>query len=337
MATKYFDIHYRKVSAVPTGATTLEDAIKAALAQTDANGDALWLRADDRIMEIVDHTDGERLLFNTPADVERGVAGELCLYRKGAVQPVLAFEASTVQTSKLSVAQIYRLIEQEAPEKREFITGVCYWLVIGNHVLFVTLRGFPKDYVRDFFSWLVAGSTATSLQLTAELDPAEVAGNLGRISKFVVRGSTGKAKFAVSPADADSQTKVRKGRSAVPWDKAEKAIALTIGESGLSRLKDGLTDKNRLFAETEWGVLGPRSKQLKETLSNLASEAANATDGDVSVMAKDGEIRDGSAILKLRMPFDVEGEGHYLLDFAQTVDQLNEAYRRFATDGKLST
>lgn len=46
-----------------------------------------------------------------------------------------------------------------------------------------------------------------------------------------------------------------------------------------------MTDKNRLFAETEWGVLGPRTKKLKDTLSSLASEAANATDGDVSIMA----------------------------------------------------
>ncbi|MEI6640385.1 MAG: hypothetical protein WCL10_00010 [Novosphingobium sp.] len=173
--------------------------------------------------------------------------------------------------------------------------------------------------------------------LTAELDPAEVAGNLGRISKFVVRGSNGKPKFAVTPADSEGQLRVRKGRLAVPWDKAEDAIALTIGESALTRLKDSLTDKNRLFAETEWGVIGPRSKKLKETLSALASEAANSTDGEVSVMGKDGEIKDGSAILKLRMPFNVERDGHYLLDFAEAVGQLNEAFRRFSSDGKLVT
>jgi hypothetical protein len=336
MPTKYFDIHYRKASSIFAESATLEEAVKLALGKAGNNGEALWLRADDRIMEIVGHSDGEKLLFNTPADVEKGVAGELCLYRKGAVQPVLEFEASTVRTSKLTIAQIYKLIEQKAPEKKEFITGVCYWLVIENHVLFITLRGFPKDYVRDFFSWLTTQSTASSLALTAELDPAEVAGNLGRISKFVVRGASGQPKYAVSPANKDDQVKISKGRSAVPWDNAEAAISLTIGESGLSRLKDGMSSKNRLFAETEWGILGPRSKKLKETLANLASEVANSTDGDVSIMAKDGQIKDGSAILKLRLPFEVEGEAHYLIDFAQTVLQLNEAYRRFATDGKLT-
>lgn len=336
MPKKYFDIHYRKASGISKNPATLEGAIKAALEKKDAGGQTLWLRAQDRIMDIVDQADGERLLFNTPADVTKGVAGELCLYRMGAVQPVLAFEASTVQTSNLSVAEIFKLIEEKAPEKREFITGVCYWLVIGNHVLFVTLRGFSKEYVRDFFAWLIAESAGRDLKLTAELDPAEVAGNLGRIGKFVVRGSNGSPKFAVSPADTGGEVKIRKGRKAVPWDKAEEAIALTIGENGLSRLKDSLTARNSLFAETEWGVLGPRSKKLKETLSNLASEAANATDGEVSIMARDGEIKDGSAILKLRLPFDVEGDGHYLLDFADVVSQLNEAYRRFAADGKLS-
>jgi hypothetical protein len=337
MPAKYFDIHYRKASAIPAGATSLEDAVKSALSRADALIQPLWLRAEDRIMDMADHSDAEKLLFNTPADVAKGIAGELCLYRQGAVQPILAFEPKTVKTSSISVAQIFALIEQEAPEKREFITGVCYWLVIENHVLFVTLRGFPKDYVRDFFAWLTASGSSDSPVLTAELDPAEVAGNLGRISKFVVRGSNGKPKFAVTPADSEGQLRVRKGRLAVPWDKAEDAIALTIGESALTRLKDSLTDKNRLFAETEWGVIGPRSKKLKETLSALASEAANSTDGEVSVMGKDGEIKDGSAILKLRMPFNVERDGHYLLDFAEAVGQLNEAFRRFSSDGKLVT
>lgn len=286
-------------------------------------------------MTIGTSSDPEKLLFNTPADVTDGVAGELCLYRSGAVQPVLEFEASTVETSKLTVAQIYKLIEQKAPKNREFITGVCYWLIIGNHVLFVGLRGFPKDYVRDFFDWICGEADGDPLKLTAELDPAEVAGKLGRISKFVVRGASGKAKFAVSPVQAEAQTRVRKGRAAVPWDRAEDAIALTIGETGLSRLKSSLGPKNELFAETEWGVVGPRSKKLKETLSELATEASNASDGDVSVMATDGDIRDGSAVLKLRLPFDVEGEAHYLLDFGQAIEQLAEAYRRFSTDGKL--
>ena len=335
MPNKYYDVHYRKVSAVPNN-VSLQKAIMDALGSKNASGNSLWLRPDDRIMPITLHSDDdERLLFNTPADVKEGVAGEMCLYRKGAVQPLLAFEAATVKISELSVAQIYKFIEQKAPQKKEFITGVCYWLVIDNHVLFVTLRGFPKNYVRDFFSWLITGSTTSDLQLSAELDPAQIAGNLGRIGKFVVRGANGKPQFAVSPADGEAEAKIRKGRSAVPWDKAEAAIALTIGDNGLTRLKDGLSPKNRLFAETEWGVTGPRSKKLKETLSELASQVANSTDGDVSVMAKDGEIRDGSAILKLRLPFDVESDGHYLLDFPQAVSQLNEAYRRFAADKKL--
>lgn len=332
---KYFDVHYRRASGTPAASTNLEQTVKSALEKTDNQGRTLWLRAEDRIMVFPNHPNGERILFNTPADVSAGVAGELCLYRQGAVQPVLAFEPSTVNTSKLSVAQIFKILEEVAPNKREFITGVCYWLVVENHVLFVPLRGFPKDYVREFFLWLLTPSAAPNLQLTAELDPAQVAGNLGRIGKFAVRGSNGEAKYLASSAKKEEQVKVRKGRRAVPWDKAEKAIALTIGEDGLSKLKDNLSPKNALFAETEWGVLGPRSKKLKETLSTLASEIADSTDGDVSIVGRDGEVKAGSAILKLSLPFDVEGEGHYLLDFADAIGQLNEAYRRFSIDGKL--
>jgi hypothetical protein len=328
---RYFEVHYRRAKYDIEPAKTLQQAIMGALAK-NSGGQSLWLRPDDRIMPTAG-PDKEKLLFNTPADVDQGVAGELCLFREGAVQPVLEFQVATVQTSDLSTAQIYKILEEKAPGNKEFIRGVCYWLVIDDHVFFVTLRGFPKDLLQSFLQWLLSSQ---SFRLGAELDPSEV-GNIGRISKFVVRGANGAPKYAVSPASADGQAKVRKGKAAVPWDKAEAAIALTIGDNGLGRLKGSLGARNRLFAETEWGVIGPRSKKLKETLSELATEIADVHEGegDVSVMARDGEIRDGNAYLKAKMPFDVEGDGHYLLDFADVIAQLSEVYSRFSTDDKL--
>lgn len=330
---RYFDVNYRRAKYAAPTSSTLQTAVKNALGATDGTGASLWLRPDDRIMALAG-PDDEKLLFNTPADVDQGVAGELCLFRKGAVQPALEFTSKTVKTSDLTTATIYKILEEQAPQNKEFITGVCYWLVIDNHVLSVTLRGFPKDFLQSFFEWLIKAS-ATVLRLSAELDPAEIGKDLGRISKFVVRGSNGAPKYSIIPASADGQEKVRKGRGAVPWDKAEDAIALTIGESGLDRLKGSMGKRNRLFAETEWGVMGPRSKKLKETLTELVTEISDSHDGDVSVMGKDGEIKGGNAYLKAKMPFDVEGEGHYLLDFADVVVQLSEVYDRFSKDDKL--
>lgn len=329
---RYFEVHYRHAKFDPAGGKSLQTCIHDALEKKDTSGKPLWKRPSDRIMAVAGPND-EKLLFNTPADATTGIAGELCLYRQGAVQPALEFTAEEVETSDLTTATIYKILEEKAPQNREFITGVCYWLVIQDHVFFVTLRGFPKDFLQEFIRWL----TGSSFKLNAELDPSEIGADIGRVSKFVVRGATGSPKYAVSPASVDGQAKVRKGKGAVPWDKAEKAIALTIGEDGLDRLKGSLGKRNQLFAETEWGVIGPRSKKLKETLTELATELADSHEGDVSVMGKDGEIRNGSAYLKAKMPFEVEGEGHYLLDFGDAVTQLSEVHDRFAQDDKLPT
>lgn len=331
---RYFDVHYRQAKHSGTSFASLQQAVIAALGAQNSAGESLWLRPDDRIMQIAG-TNDEKLLFNTPADAAVGVAGELCLFRKGAVQPALEFTEKTVSTSSLSTAKIYKILEEKAPDNREFITGVCYWLVLDDHVLFVTLRGFPKDFLRAFFEWLLAG-VGMKPALDAALDPAEV-GDIGRVSKFVVRGASGQPRFSATPAATDGEMKVRKGRGAVPWDKTEDAIALTIGEPGLDQLKGSLGKRNRLFAETEWGVLGPRTKKLKETLTQLATELADSHDGDVSIQGKDGEIKNGNAFLKAKMPFEVEGEGHYLLDFGDVVNQLSEVYERFAKDNKLPT
>lgn len=329
---RYFEVNYRHAKHQGATGQTLQSAITAALAAQDVNGTSLWLRPDDRIMAVAG-PDDEKLLFNTPADASKGIAGELCLFRKGALQPALDFTAKTVNTSTLSAATIYQLLEEKAPENREFITGICYWLVIENHVLFVTLKGFPKDFLTTFFDWLLK-DLGVSAKLDAALDPSEV-GSIGRVSKFVVKGSSGSPKFTATPVTTDGQAKIKKGRRAVPWDKAEEAIALTIGEDGLDRLKGSMGKRNALFAETEWGVLGPRTKKLKETLTELATELADSQEGDVSVMGKDGQIREGSVFLKSKMPFEVEGSGHYFLDFSDVVSQLAEVYGRFSTDDKL--
>lgn len=329
---RYFDVHYRLAKFDPADGKRLQQRIHDALEKKNSKGEALWKRPEDRIMAVGGPND-EKLLFNTPADAASGIAGELCLYRQGAVQPALEFTAEEVETSDLSTATIYKILEDKAPENREFISGVCYWLVIDNHVFFVTLRGFPKDFLQEFVCWLLS----QNVKLDAELDPSEIGSDVGRVSKFVVRGASGSPKYAVSPASADGEARVRKGKGAVPWDKAERAIALTIGEDGLDRLKGSMGQRNRLFAETEWGVIGPRSKKLKETLTQLATELADSHDGDVSVMGKDGEIKNGSAFLKAKMPFEVEGEGHYLLDFGDVVVQLSEVHDRFAQDDKLPT
>lgn len=329
---RYFEVHYRRAKYSKPSTDTLQVAVQKALGSTDSNGASLWLRPADRIMQVAG-PDDEKLLFNTPADAKQGIAGELCLYRKGAVQPALEFKPETVATSNLSTATIYKILEEKAPSNKEFITGVCYWLVIDDHVLFVSLRGFPKDFLQAFFSWLLKESDL--VRLSAELDPSEIGKDVGRVSKFIVRGASGTPRYAASPMSEDGEKAVRKGKSAVPWDKAEKAIALTIGEDGLGRLKGSLGKNNRLFAETEWGVIGPRSKKLKSTLTELATELADSHDGDVSVMGKDGEIKNGSAVLKSKMPFEIEGEGHYLLDFGDVVAQLAEVYERFSADDKL--
>jgi len=47
-------------------------------------------------------------------------------------------------------------------------------------------------------------------------------------------------------------------------------------------------------------------------------------------------VRDGDAILRVRMPFSIPQDGSNLLEFDNVADQLQEVYSRFVKDGKIN-
>ena len=82
-------------------------------------------------------------------------------------------------------------------------------------------------------------------------------------------------------------------------------------------------------------VRGRRTEESRKKFQAIANDLADESDAQVQIEGKDGQIRDGDAILRTRMPFHLPHEGSNLLEFDNVADQLQEVYTRFVKDGKI--
>ncbi len=81
---------------------------------------------------------------------------------------------------------------------------------------------------------------------------------------------------------------------------------------------------------------GKRTAESRAKIREIATEVADMTDAEVRIDGKDGTVRDGDAILRVRMPFSIPQDGSNLLEFDNVADQLQEVYSRFVKDGKIN-
>jgi hypothetical protein len=342
MATAYHMIHYRKFEGDADPLATLEVLCRTALGRANAAGNTLWTRADDRMFDLRDETGG-KILLNKVADLSSAVFGEMCFVESRGLQALLHLTASKVQLSDLTVAEIYDLQERSAPSGSQFIRGLAYWLSIGNHLLFVKTQAMTPDRIHAYLNWLLKECTRTAaadlvFRLRAELDRAAHAGDVGDIRRLKLSGNS--PPRMVAAIEEEHQTRVRQTERSrrerkFVTERAEQISRLVFGERETQSLLDTLGPNEYLAAEASIAVRGRRTEASKRKMRELVDQIADESDAKIQVEGKDGQISDGDAILRTRMPFNVPHDGSSLLDFENVADQLQEVYSRFVLDGKI--
>ncbi len=343
MANAYHMVHYRRFT--PADATLLKGKSLEVLCRealnTENGASKLWARPDDRIFDVGD-SDGRKIFLNKVADLSSAVFGEMCLAQEKDLQALLKMEASEIELSDLTTATVYDLNESEAPAGSQFIRGLAYWLAIGDHVLFVKTHSMTPDLVRQYLDWLlkVRGAVADpglSFELNAEFDKTMTAGDIGEIRNLRVRG---KSAPQVITVEHETETKEVSTSRAVKDKFAQMAQAVPMiralfGDKEAESLIESLGPEEYLAVEAHVKVRGRRTEESRKKFQSIANDLADETDAQVQIEGKDGQIRDGDAILRTRMPFHLPHEGSNLLEFDNVADQLQEVYSRFVKDGKI--
>jgi hypothetical protein len=193
MASAYHMVHYRYFKPHGKAGSTLEVLCRGAL-DSQNSAVALWQRVNDRVFDVPD-VQNRKIVLNKVADLASAVFGEMCLLQSDGFQALLELTANNVQTSSITTAQIFNLQERSAPQNSQFIRGMIYWLAIKNHVFFVKTQSMTAEYLRQYLDWLLkvrssALPATATLELQAEFDRSQVAGDIGEIRSLKVSGNS---------------------------------------------------------------------------------------------------------------------------------------------------
>lgn len=329
MADRYLPVNYRRASVA--GGGTLEAALRLSIDAVLESGQRFSDAPAERTMVL--EKGGHELLLNEFADVVDGVAGIICEVIPGSMQPVLKRVSQEKKLTNLTTANIFEIAETAAGDDTDFVQGLCYFYVRNNHVLFTTVKGFRKADVGTFFAWLLDRFKAGVLSLEATLDKAEVGNDLGRVSKFRIKGSS--SKGAGVALGVDHEVKRRAGAKTVAWSKAEDVVRTVLPEDAFDKLLSSMGNKNHLVADVQWSVAGPRGKKVREAMQEIVTELADMDDGIIGIEAKGGVIKDGGVILEIKRLFNVALEKTILIDFDHATDVLVDQYSTWVKDKKL--
>ncbi|MCC2098286.1 MAG: hypothetical protein KDJ29_15425 [Hyphomicrobiales bacterium] len=342
MSTAYHMVHYRlfEADAKTQKADTLEALCRKAL-NTERDKVTLWNRPEDRVFDLGDG-DKRKIFLNKVADLSDAVFGEMCLAQEKDMQALLSMKPSQVKLSDLTTATVYDLDERVAPKGSQFVRGLAYWITIGDHVFFVKTHSMTPELVRLYLDWLLKSCGAVvdpsmSFALNAKFDTTAAAGDIGEIRNLRVAGKSAPQVITTDEwaAVREVKTSRRIADKFVQMQQAVPIVKALFGDKHTKSLIESLGPEEYLAVDASVKVRGRRTQQSRQKFQAIANDLADQSDAKVEIDGKYGQIKDGDAILRTRMPFHMPHEGSNLLEFDNVADQLQEVYARFVKDGKI--
>lgn len=342
----YQIVHYRRFQRISPSTTdpTFEQMCRAALNAQDSVAVPLWQRASDRLFSYPAPED-KQILLNRVADLQSAVFGELCLVQTKDLQALIEMRTQKVQLSNLTTAEIYALSERSAPNGSQFLRGMLYWLAIGDHLFFVKLNAITSNNMQDYFNWLLKSESSNlpsgiDINFQAEFDPSVVNGDIGDVRNLQIKGNAA-PQLKIATRDEEQKSSVGETTKHVADKFVQATMAIPViealfGKSKTESLVNSLGPEEYLAVDAAVKVRGKRTDASRAKIREIATELADMTDAEVRIDGKDGTVRDGDAILRVRMPFLTPQDGSSLLEFDNVADQLQEVYRRFVKDGKIN-
>ena len=285
MAPAYHMVHYRRfelLTSPSSKSTSLEALCREALNQQGKNAATLWDRPNDRFQSI-EAPVGCQILLNKVVDLSSAVFGEMCLVQEKGLQAFLEMKQSRVKLSNLTVAEVFGLAEREAPQGFQFIRGLAYWLIIGNHLFFLKLQALGSNHIDEYLGWLLRVQTTTlpasqGFKLQAEFDRSQINGGVGEVKSLRLAGKSA-SSLMVAPKADDTVRSVATERLVAArqfiTDQARPIAVAVLGEIKTESLIASLGPTEYLTADANLSVRGRRTENSKQKLIEIAGELSS--------------------------------------------------------------
>lgn len=334
--TRPATVHYRNLvreNAVGIGEReNLSDAIRSALGRTHPNGGTYRDNWKHRLAPVPIDAEQKRLV-NDLHDDGASVFGTLCSFTPGELQTLIDANAAAGPSAALA--------DTRAPGGNEYLKGVAYWLVVGDHCYIVQHAALRAKAFEEYLTWLLRDETfivaeGGSIILKGAFDVV-AGGNLGDVQSIEIGGLMPDPDRARDDQPAQVEERRRLTERRAFFDRADAILELVFGRVGLDNIKETKPPDADLDVIVNVGYRRRRRQvEIDSGLMNdLAARLRNIDDGEIKVRGKDGEQRGENVWLKVDMPFRRIREGSNLLDLEHTRDTMLEVHRRFLMDDRI--
>ena len=317
-------VHYRKWDRGES-TNSLSDLIQRAL-ETKHGGVRL---ADDwtlRVTAALRDSNQKRLVNNVQPD-RQGVFGCLCAYTESEMQAIIATHHQQAHTRNVP------LQDMQAPSIGDFLHGIAYWLIIGDHCYIVQHSRVRTLAFEEYLTWLLCEKTdliPAPVILQAAFEADELAGDLGDVKHIEVGGLV-----PGTPSTRLTEKEQALGARAF-FSKSRAILDEVFGSVKAGQIMESLPEEADLKVVLQI-FYKTRTRQVDYApMSDLAIAFRNLDDGEIRLRGKDGTLHDDEARLHADMSFRRVHPNGSLLDLAETRATLMEVHRRFLFDGKIA-
>lgn len=335
-------VHYRRFD--PTiddwSKGTLQSMLAAALGRGAASGLTVGNDWSARTLAVPGEPQLKRFAHNITS-AATDIAGTMCLFSPNDWAPVLIREEANGTHQSLDDAlRAVEIAERPPLDGEDYLRGVAYWLVAGNHLFVVQHTSIQTKAFEEYFKALfdVTGITteAETFGLKAIFNKAIVGGDLEEIMVVEVGGILSQGMPEIISTEAkivEEQETI--GRTTSRFDKALDVLKAVFGEPDAERILRDIPKEAELEVDVRFGYKTRRRGVSRAALADIARSARNLPDGEVTAFGKDGKQIGDDLRLSMTMPFELLREHGALLDLEDARTQLMRVYQRFIEDGKI--
>lgn len=328
--TRYATIHYRRLATEAGLSRSLVDAIAGALAATEGGvpyGDNWRLRVETMPTDPPQ----SRFINNVHADGPT-VFGTLCAYTESQMQALIHTNATAPDVD---------ITDARAPQGNDYLHGIAYWLIIGNHCYLLQDLRVTSKTLEEYLTWLLrktsAIQAAEAIVLRSEFDIASVGGDQDEVLDIEIGGL---APETVADGEETTERDVQERRSLkdvkATFSAAKKVIEGVFGELEASKIMNDVPPGAALDVRVNIGYRSTRRKIDRSALKDIGTQVRNLGDGDVKIRGRNGTTHGSDARLHMKMPVKLVRENSSLLDLEDVRLQLRKVHDRFLEDGKIT-
>lgn len=350
MATKRVKIHYRRLlrqdGTFPL-AKSLQDRIAAAMETKKPDGFRVRDKAKYRLASVPANEGSQRLL-NTYHAEEACLFGTVCLTSPGQLQALIRVtDAGGVHPNLAEVMAQLEIAEAAAPSGHEYVHGMTYWGVIGDHFYQIQHVSMQAKAMEEYLTWLLRDtnsiSTTEAVMLQWKFDRSQVGDDelesiqIGGLMPETIYEAPPVASVkgeAVQVEDVEARESLGE-RVAASFAKARQVLVDLIGEVETEKIIKAVPPDAALDVRVNIGFRARKRKLKREVMSNLEAGLRNIADGEIIAKGRNGEVRGNDARLSMDMNVRRISETSSLLDPQDALRQILEVHRRFIHDSKI--